>query len=563
MKKAIGYIRVSTNQQDLERQKVLITEWCSINNYNLVKVLEDKLSGAIAERKGYLELLSTTKEDTDIIIVAELSRLSRQADIMNTLTAINDILQNGIDILFLDNEKLYKGGTELELIDIITIAVEAKQAAEERKKIVHRMNSGRKVKFAQFDNMCIGKVPFGYERIPNPEYIRSQTPRSILVRNENADIIKDMYKWILEGKKLKDIAQILQSRGIKTMSGKDFDTNSVMNIIHSPIYKGVWKFSGQTKKGDAIVSPEIWDKTQIALKNNRIREITKGVNYNPLKGILKCPCGRGMYIVHNYKYYQYRCAIKKNKYDETICNNGGIDMNIVIPAAWHCIKNTINSREYNIQTNIEVQNLNKEISEKDITINETINRIDEIKAKQNQTAINMANITNANILAVMEEEYNKLEKEVKIHINNLEEIKKEKIRLINLKENLERKDIEKELDNISIEEKSKLFQRYIEKIVYYSEVMHRGFLVVTFKNGTEIPFLVLARKNVVCSPLITFGFNVDERKVTLEVYPERKGLDFNLVPEIRMYNTYEVENLFTDIVKERNIFGKFEIPDFE
>ena len=110
--KAIGYIRVSTTRQDLERQKKLIEDYCIMKNYSIVDIFSDKQTGATSNREGYIKLLSTNKSMADVIIVSELSRLSREDEIMNTLTQINMILQNGLDVVFLDDEsKTYKGGT--------------------------------------------------------------------------------------------------------------------------------------------------------------------------------------------------------------------------------------------------------------------------------------------------------------------------------------------------------------------------------------------------------------------------------------------------------------------
>ena len=46
MQRAIGYSRVSTEKQDLERQKKLISEHCDTHNYILVDMIEEKVSGA-------------------------------------------------------------------------------------------------------------------------------------------------------------------------------------------------------------------------------------------------------------------------------------------------------------------------------------------------------------------------------------------------------------------------------------------------------------------------------------------------------------------------------------
>jgi site-specific DNA recombinase len=108
-KRVIGYIRVSTTLQDAERQRVQIERYCEENGYNLIGVLKDEgISGAIKYRPSYLKLLQLTKEDADIVIVSELSRLSRQEDIIATLSDVNSLLQRELDIIFIDNNSYYK-----------------------------------------------------------------------------------------------------------------------------------------------------------------------------------------------------------------------------------------------------------------------------------------------------------------------------------------------------------------------------------------------------------------------------------------------------------------------
>ena len=80
--KAIGYARVSTTKQDLARQRDKITNFCNDRGYELLTIIEDfGISGASLEREGYQELNKLTDRDCDIIIVSEISRLSRKDQI--------------------------------------------------------------------------------------------------------------------------------------------------------------------------------------------------------------------------------------------------------------------------------------------------------------------------------------------------------------------------------------------------------------------------------------------------------------------------------------------------
>ncbi len=76
-KKTIGYLRVSTQDQDLEKNKADILQLANNKNLGRVEWLEDKVSGTKdwRERKIGEVLLTLTEGDT--IIVSELSRLGR------------------------------------------------------------------------------------------------------------------------------------------------------------------------------------------------------------------------------------------------------------------------------------------------------------------------------------------------------------------------------------------------------------------------------------------------------------------------------------------------------
>ena len=83
--KAIGYIRVSTDEQaregiSLENQKAKITAYCELNDLDLVEIIEDAgKSGKDLNREGIQSLLGKVKARTiDAVVVYKLDRLSRR-----------------------------------------------------------------------------------------------------------------------------------------------------------------------------------------------------------------------------------------------------------------------------------------------------------------------------------------------------------------------------------------------------------------------------------------------------------------------------------------------------
>ncbi len=176
-KRVIGYARVSTEKQDLERQISLIKGYCKRQEFYLIEIISEKVSGAKKDRESINRLLEVDSTIADMIVVSELSRLSREAEIMSLLSIVNYILNSGLDVLFLDSpSKIYNAYSSLSLIDIITLSVEAHAASEERNKIAIRMNTGIYTKFQVNPYIYTGggAIPLGFKVIDNPEY-KNQT----------------------------------------------------------------------------------------------------------------------------------------------------------------------------------------------------------------------------------------------------------------------------------------------------------------------------------------------------------------------------------------------------
>lgn len=584
-KRVVGYIRVSTTAQDAERQRLLIERYCEEHGYNLIDVLKDEgISGAVKDRPNYLKLLSLSSKETDIVIVSELSRLSRQEDIISTLSDVNNLLQNNLDIIFIDNNSYYKGGKLLELIDVMKIAIAADYAREERKKIKQRMSTGLERAFLQSDEvMATGStIPFGYSPVPNPNYERGKTPKTLLKQDKNANVVRMIYQWCLDGLTIRKIVDRLIERGIKTRKGEDFSYSTITHILHQPLYKGEWKMihnrkakdkEGKslervlTKKGDAIISEEVWEQVQVKLKDNSICDIKRIVNFNPLKGILKCPCGKNMYIAPyskgNKRYY--RCAVKKNKYNQIVCSNGGVSVDLALRIVWAILKGQIMGKEFEQVTTDKIQAINIEISE--ITYNiQTLNKeIDELKANQETLLSNLSIITNPEILNRLQIKYEGQGKKIQSKEKQISVLKEERNKKEILKNQLSEDTELNKLDNLLIEDKAKLFQKYLDKVIYYNENIRSGTFVILFKNGSKVIVCMNTRNN---NPIIVqmpngSEFSEDMRKVLIPLNPPiDKTKPFEILePVLTPYSANEALRAFN--VEELRIEELTNYPYFE
>lgn len=132
----VGYIRVSTKEQNVERQIK------SLSEFGCEKIFVDKKTGENLERDEYQKMKKFIREK-DIVVFAELDRLGRKkTDIDNEW---NDLINRKIDIVVLDvpmlNTTIYKD--ELGKV-MMNIAKElfGYYAEQERVKLLQRQKEG-------------------------------------------------------------------------------------------------------------------------------------------------------------------------------------------------------------------------------------------------------------------------------------------------------------------------------------------------------------------------------------------------------------------------------------
>ena len=86
-----GYIRVSTDMQTVENQKLAITEYCDKYNYQNIVWYSETISGTKSINKRELGKLLNTAQSGDTIIITAISRFGRN------MIMILDICQKFID----------------------------------------------------------------------------------------------------------------------------------------------------------------------------------------------------------------------------------------------------------------------------------------------------------------------------------------------------------------------------------------------------------------------------------------------------------------------------------
>lgn len=114
--KTIGYIRVSTDKQDLNKQRHLLLEHSQRLQIIINEFIEIEISSSKSSRERKIDELIEKLEKGDILLVAELSRLGR--NMFETLNIINNLLDKGVEISFIRQPELstYKNSQHVKLL---------------------------------------------------------------------------------------------------------------------------------------------------------------------------------------------------------------------------------------------------------------------------------------------------------------------------------------------------------------------------------------------------------------------------------------------------------------
>ena len=137
--KIYGYIRVSTKEQNLDRQRQALLEY----GVNERDIIEDKQSGKDFNRQGYQTLKNSLLREGDILVIKELDRIGRNMDMIKT--EWHELQSMGIDIVVLDTPILNtknKSDLEKKLIANIVFELLSYMAEKERIKIKTRQAEG-------------------------------------------------------------------------------------------------------------------------------------------------------------------------------------------------------------------------------------------------------------------------------------------------------------------------------------------------------------------------------------------------------------------------------------
>ncbi|MFZ5619688.1 MAG: recombinase family protein [Pseudomonadota bacterium] len=321
---------------------------------------DEGISGATAERPGYQSMLSAAEGGQfGIIVVDELSRLWR--DQAEQWRCLNQLRYVGVHVI-----SLIEGiDTRNDGFEILA-AFHGAMAESERRKIAHRTHRGLTGK-AEAGASCGGRS-YGYRSIPIEDLQRRDSQgqpeiaeyRKVIVEEE-AEVIRNIYRWFADGHSPMWIANHLNELGIPSPRGRNWarsaiygDQRTGVGILNNPIYVGVqiWNRSRWVTRPDGkqrkrierdpsewvitehpelrIIDEAVYARVTARLEATRKRgkAVRSGLSTikgpggryprHLLSGMMRCGvCGGNFIVVDRYRY---GCAVHKDRGPHA-CNN--------------------------------------------------------------------------------------------------------------------------------------------------------------------------------------------------------------------------------------------------
>ena len=310
-KKAIGYIRVSSDEQSKnnspKEQEDLYIRFCQSGNIDNVKMFYDDYTGKTFDRPGFNQLLAYVKKfkgEIDYVYFKNWSRFGR--NIVEAYAAIDKLKSYGVEVQAIE-QPLDFSVPESKIMLAVYIAIP--EADNDRRSLTIRSNMRK----AKRDGRCICAAPKGYKND------RDELNKPIIVPNELASLVIEAFTELSNGiVTQEEVRQKLNEKGLKC------SRNNFSTMLRNPLYMGkvfvpAYKNEpAELVKGihKQLISEEIFYKVQDILNGRREAFPTKNSKRDelPLRGFLVCKeCGKNLTGSasrgrHGGRFFYYHCG---------------------------------------------------------------------------------------------------------------------------------------------------------------------------------------------------------------------------------------------------------------
>ena len=371
--KAAAYIRLSAeneltlNAGSINNQEEFVRKYISekedIDLYDVY--IDDDITGTNYNRPEFQRLMADIiRKRVNTVIVKDLSRLGGNLTETGELIEMTFPRMNVRVIAITDKYDSNNGTGGLSVA--VTNLMNEYYARDISKKICSALQT------MQRNGIPTGKAPYGYKLVKD-----ENNNNKMVIDDAPAAVVKEIFSWFISGKTRREIADILNEKGILTphcyrlrnkpesLSDKGYLcwTSSNINIILSndtytgryttgkrvqAFYKNEGRhFAPQSEwtvfedHHDPIISKEDFAKAcEIAKTHTRKYKAYTKRTENLFRGKLFCGCGSAMLYCPSTKNAYYSCH-RKTTYGKDVCNAENIKVAYIESIVLAAIKEQI------------------------------------------------------------------------------------------------------------------------------------------------------------------------------------------------------------------------------
>lgn len=377
------YTRVSTIDQvqdghSLYEQENRLKKMCEAKGYEIYKVYTDAgISAKDTNRPAYKKMLKDMKERKfNLIFAYKLDRISRS--IIDLEMLFNLLKENNCDIECLVDNIDTSGANGMMFVRILGIF-----AQFERELIKERTLIG--VESAVNQGHFGGKPPLGYMQ----EVVNGKKTKKWIINNDEAKIVKEIFELCLNGKTYATIANIMNEKYPKVVSGYKIDKSnnvrkevfrnwkdsSICVMLNNKRYIGIHEHRKSSKEKETveirgkippIISEETFYECQDNIKKNA-RNYYRNKNYLFMQKLVCPKCGRimacnGARRKQDKDYLYYKCKdcgeyIREEWVEKILIENlvELLEMYLIIEDSYYPIDNNLTDDFNNCKINNSIR----------------------------------------------------------------------------------------------------------------------------------------------------------------------------------------------------------------
>lgn len=348
------YARYSSSKQkdtSIEAQLKECREYCKNNKYNVVgEYIDRALSGKNDDRPQFLKMIEdSNKKLFEGIVVYQLDRFARNR--YDSATYKARLKKNGVRV-YSAKEHIADDASGI-LVETVLEGMAEYYSAELSQRVIRNLKLN-----AENGYFNGGYAPLGYKVIEVK--VGTYTKKKLEIDPVIAPIVKEIFEMRANYTRIEDIVDYLNSKGYKTIQGKEFKKTSLDRILRNKRYIGIEK-SGEDEFPNAIPRiiedelfykvQEVVDKFRYAPATTKAKEeyiLTTKLYCGHCKEMMTGTCGTSATGV---TYYYYICnGVKKKK-----CNRKNVQK--------HIIENIVVNKCRELLTDENISNIAKNVYE--------------------------------------------------------------------------------------------------------------------------------------------------------------------------------------------------------